>query len=148
MDIGEGLLKHPRLISDFLPSHCVVRPNTPIGGSSMASAQDGDMVPTKMGREALGKVQGVRRFTRAAQFEVSHHQGGESSFLAAHDASIIKGVPKVQDQSPDPRQRQPPWPHKGMAMGRPRLAVCHAHGAGKLMGILFLRVHGERLEGT
>ena len=148
MDVREGFLKHPRLIADFLPSRRLIGPNETSRRPSVPSAQDGYMVRTKMGREALGKVQGVRRFARAAQFEVAHHKGGEGALLAAQDAHIIKGVTKVQAQGPDPRQGQPPWPHKGMAMGHPRLAVRHAHGAGKLMGKLYLRVHGERLEGT
>ncbi len=148
MDVRKGLLKHPRLIADLPPSRRIIGPSKACRGPSVPSAQDGDMVRTKMGREALGKVQGVRRFARAAQFEVAHHEGGKCAFLAAQDAHIIKGVTKVQDQGPDPRQGQPPWSHEGMAMGHPRLTVRHAHGAGKLMGKLYLRVHGERLEGT
>ena len=89
MDVRKGLLKHPRLIADLPPSRCIIGPNKACRGPSVPSAQDGDMVRTKMGREALGKVQGVRRFARAAQFEIAHHKGGEGPFLAAQDASII-----------------------------------------------------------
>ena len=96
MDVRECFLKHPRLIADFLPRRRLIGPNETSRGPSVPSAQDGDMVRTKMGREALGKVQGVRRFARAAQFEVAHHKGGKGALLAAQDAHIIKGVTKVQ----------------------------------------------------
>ena len=119
-----------------------------LGRAAVPAAEDADGAGAEEGFEAPGEVQDVRGFAGAAKLGVAHDEGGKGAGLGWKKAEVVEQATKGEDQRPEGGERKEPRadPSRAVARGAGTRGV--GRRAGKLGWNVYLRVHGERLEGT
>lgn len=119
-----------------------------LGRPAVPAAEDADGAGAEVSFEAPDKVQDVRGFARAAQFGVADDEGGEGAGLGWQKAEVVEQVAKGEDQGPEGGEGKEPRTDPSRAVARGAGTGGVGCRAGKLGWNVYLRVHGERLEGT
>ena len=145
---GQEGLHHPGLVADLLPRRGLGDPLKVLGRAAVPAAKDADGAVAEEGFEATGEVQDVRGFAGAAELGVAHDEGWEGAGLGFEKAEVVKEVAKGEDQRPEGGEWKEPRADPSRAVARGAGTGGVGCRAGKLGWNVYLRVHGERLEGT
>ena len=145
---GQEGLHHPGLVADLLPRRGLGDPLKVLGRAAVPAAEDADGAGAQEGFEAPGKVQDVRGFACAAELGVADDEGGKGTGLGCQKAEVVEEVAKGEDQRPEGGEWKEPRTNPGRAVARSAGAGGVGCRTGKLGWNVYLRVHGERLEGT
>ena len=119
-----------------------------LGRAAVPAAEDADGASAEKGFEAPGEVQDVRGFAGAAKLGVADDEGRKGAGLGCQKAEVVEKVAKGEDQGPEGGEGKEPRTDPSRAVARGAGTGGVGCGAGKLGWNVYLRVHGERLEGT